>query len=125
VQQLYKSTDDMFNKMADMKSKIESQEDQLRGISSQASEITKMQALVEQGVSKGIEEVINLQISTATLEQQMNSSIQFEVLRLPRTTDSISVDYVVRPAAPADGRSRQTRGAREVQSATSRIALPS
>lgn len=79
VSQLYKSTEDVFGKMVDIKEKMEDQESQMKGLSSQVVELTKMQQLVEEGVTKGIQEVVALQQSAANLEQQMNASLRFEV----------------------------------------------
>lgn len=79
MQELYKSTDDIFGRMVDMKDKLEHQDGQMKGLSSQVLEVSKMQRLVEEGVTRGIEEVVSLQKSAANLEHQMNTSLQVEV----------------------------------------------
>ena len=79
VQRLYRSTNDMFGKMKEIKARIDQQEGQLSGVSTQIVEVTRMQKLVEEGVSRGIQEVVDLQRSTAHLEEQMNASLQIEV----------------------------------------------
>jgi len=84
VQKLYRSTDDIFGRMVDMKDKLDQQEGQMKGLSSQVLEVSKMQRLVEEGVTRGIQEVVSLQKSAANLEHQMNTSLQVEMMLYDR-----------------------------------------
>lgn len=79
MEKLYHSSEAIFGKMQEMQDTIESQEDRLSGLSTHVLELSRMQKLVEEGVSKGIQEVITLQQSASVLEKQMNQSLANEV----------------------------------------------
>eukprot|EP00210_Caulerpa_lentillifera_P004362 g4160.t1 len=66
--------------MKEMQNTMELQEDRLTGLSTQVMELSRMQQLVEEGVTKGIQEVIALQRSASVLEQQMNQSLSNEMM---------------------------------------------
>lgn len=79
MEKLYHSGETIFGKMQEMQDTIESQEDRLSGLSTHVGELSRMQKLVEEGVTKGIQEVIALQRSASVLEKQMNQSLANEV----------------------------------------------